>query len=161
MTRADDARRFGELFPEVFRFLHSRPDAGTRLTPQAQAVLLHLAHAGPLTVTEAARHFGRAQSVVSEIVEGMVARGLLERLRDERDRRRTLIWLTPAGREAMERQYQVLDPTRVAGAFARLSAQDAQGLIDGLARLVEAAQRDAARASVPRSTTKTTRRRRR
>lgn len=160
MTRADDARRFGELFPEVFRFLHSRPDPESRLTPQGQAMLLLLAHAGPVTVTEAAQHFGRAQSVVSGIVEGLVDRGLLERLRDERDRRRTLVWLTPPGQEALDRQHQVLDPERVAGAFAQLSARDARALIERLQDLVEAARRAALRTVDHRETRKTKRRNR-
>lgn len=39
-------------------------------------VLRHLAMSGPLTVGEMARHFGRAQSVVSEIVDGLEDKGL-------------------------------------------------------------------------------------
>ena len=54
--------------------------------------------AGPLTIGEAALHLERAQSVVSEIVSHLVQQGLLERESDPADRRRTLVWLTPAGR---------------------------------------------------------------
>ena len=48
-------------------------------------------------VSEAAAHLSRAQSVVSEIVDGLEDKGLLARMRDSRDRRRTLVWLTDAG----------------------------------------------------------------
>ena len=51
----------------------------------------------------------RAQSVISEIVTHLERDGLLEREHDPGDRRRTLIWLTPAGHEALRRDRQVLD----------------------------------------------------
>lgn len=62
-------------------------------------MLTHLAVSGPLTVGEAAGHLNRAQSVVSEIVDGLERKALLERERDPADRRHTLVWLTPAGQE--------------------------------------------------------------
>lgn len=52
-------------------------------------MLTHLAVSGPLTVGEAAGHLNRAQSVVSEIVDGLERKALLERERDPADRRRT------------------------------------------------------------------------
>jgi len=60
-------------------------------------VLHHLSLTGPLTVTEAARHLGRAQSVMSEMIDHLEAKGFLARHRDTRDKRRTLVWLTAAG----------------------------------------------------------------
>ena len=64
--------------------------------------------AGPLTIGEAASHLRRAQSVVSEIVSHLERQGLLERENDPADRRRTLIWLTPAGQATLRRQREVL-----------------------------------------------------
>jgi DNA-binding MarR family transcriptional regulator len=141
----DAATAFCELFPAVYlRFCrqHERgaEDAG-RLTPQMDAVLHHLAASGPLTVGEMALHFDRAQSVVSEIVDGMERRGLLERMRDARDRRRVLVWLTDEAHETLARRAQVLDPGRVASAMRELPVAQRDALVEGLRALVRAAER--------------------
>ena len=78
-----------ELFPAIYlRFHVRRPKPVSRLDQTGTAVLLHLERIGPLTIGEASKHLGRAQSVVSEIVSRLERRGLIERMRDERDRRR-------------------------------------------------------------------------
>jgi DNA-binding MarR family transcriptional regulator len=138
------ADEFCALFPAVYlRFCRRGRDDAARLTPQMDAVLHHLSMSGPLTVGEMARHFGRAQSVVSEIVAGMVGRGLLETMRDARDRRRTLVWLTDQAHEVMARRSEVLDPRLVAAAMRKLRADERNRLVDGMRALVRAAEGDA------------------
>ena len=107
------------------------------------AVLQHLAMAGPLTVGEAARHFERAQSVVSEIVDRLAAAGLVERMRDERDRRRVLVWLTPLGFDELERDRQVLSRELVLGAMQRMKPAARRALLDGLRALIAASDESA------------------
>jgi DNA-binding MarR family transcriptional regulator len=97
---------------------------------------------GPLTVGEMARHFARAQSVVSEIVDGMVRRGLLERMRDARDGRRVLVWLTDEAHETLRRRAQVLDPDRVDAAMRRLPRSKREELIAAMRALVHAAEHE-------------------
>jgi DNA-binding MarR family transcriptional regulator len=134
-----DAERFADLFPEIYLRLHARRDRGsTQVTPQMWAVLQHLAMAGPLTVTEAAAHFGRAQSVVSETVDALEKKGLLERMRDERDRRRTLVWLTDDAHAFLKRQRRVLDDALLARAMGKLTSAQRRGLIEGMEALVTA-----------------------
>jgi DNA-binding MarR family transcriptional regulator len=161
------ADEFAQLFPALYLRLHARRDKdGHRPPAQAMAVLQHLALSGPLTVGEAARHFGRAQSAVSELVERLAERGLVARLRDERDRRRVLVWLTPAGLELLERDRQVLSPERTQAALARMTPAARRGLLAGMKALVAAAD-EAARAAATGGaraddeTTRSTRRRRR
>lgn len=103
-------------------------------------MLAHLAVTGPLTVGEAATHLGRAQSVVSEIVDGLARKGLLERERDPADRRRTLVWLTDAGRDALRRDGEVLAVETIAAALARMSAEGRANLLAGAAELLAAAR---------------------
>jgi DNA-binding MarR family transcriptional regulator len=142
---SDAATELCELFPAVYvRFCRRRDPHETRLTPQMDAVLLHLAMSGPLTVSEMAEHFARAQSVVSEIVDAMERKRLLERMRDERDRRRTLVWLSDEGRAVLARRRQVLDPARVARAMDKLAEAERAGLIEGMRALVRAASAAAA-----------------
>jgi DNA-binding MarR family transcriptional regulator len=141
-VRPDAAAEFCELFPAVYLCFCRRRARGReeRLTPQMTAVLLHLSMAGPLTVGEMARHFDRAQSVVSDIVDGLARKGLLERMRDARDRRRVLVWLTDAAHAALARDRQVLDPERVARAMRALGEAERRALVEGMRALVRAAR---------------------
>ena len=135
-----EVRRFCELFPAAYLAFHRRDGKRDQLSGASRAVLLHLAQTGPLTVGEAAVHLDRAQSVVSEIVNQLEGHGYVERENDPDDRRRTFIWLTPTGRQRLERDAQVLDPDLVGRAFLGLTTQQRQGLIEALAALVASAR---------------------
>ncbi len=134
-----DAERFAELFRAVYLTFHRRDGPRGQLPGASRAVLEHLAMAGPLTVGEAAGHLSRTQSVVSDIVSHLVGQGLLERESDPADRRRTLIWLTPAGHEALRRDREVLSVDLLATALAGLPEGQADALITGLRALVDQA----------------------
>ncbi len=133
------AERFAELFRAVYLTFHRRDGPRGQLPGASRAVLEHLALAGPLTVGEAAAHMARAQSVISEIVTHLERQGLLEREDDPADRRRTLIWLTPDGHEALRRDREVLGVDHLARAMARLPPGRADDLIAGLRTLVDLA----------------------
>jgi DNA-binding MarR family transcriptional regulator len=137
----EQAERFAELFRALYLTYHRRDGPRNELTGASRAVLTHLAVTGPLTVGEAAAHLDRAQSVVSEIVDGLVRKGLLERERDPADRRRTLVWLTPAGHEAIRRDAEVLGVDMLAEAIATMSGADRTALLTGAAALLAAAPR--------------------
>jgi len=129
---------FAELFGAVFLRFHRRGPKRSAWTPQGWAVLQHLEVTGPLTVTEAARHMERSQSVMSEIVDGLERKGLLARVRDARDRRRTLVWLTDEGRAAMATERQILCAERLERAFAQLDDNLRVDLLRALQALVDA-----------------------
>lgn len=133
------AQEFIELFGATFLRFHRRAPKRSPWTPQGWAVLQHLEMAGPLTVTEAAKHMNRAQSVMSEIVDGLERKGLLARMRDQRDRRRTLVWLTDQGRASLATERQVLCAERLQQAFAQLVDGVSGDLLRTLRALVEAA----------------------
>jgi DNA-binding MarR family transcriptional regulator len=133
------AERFAELFRAVYLTFHRRDGPRSQLAGASRAVLEHLALAGPLTVGEAAVHLNRAQSVISEIVAHLERDGLLERDDDPADRRRTLIWLTPPGHEALRRDREVLGVDQLARTLARLPPGQPDELIAGLAALVDLA----------------------
>jgi DNA-binding MarR family transcriptional regulator len=135
----DDAERFAELFRLVYLTYHRRDGPRSELGGASRAVLNHLAVTGPVTVGEAALHLERAQSVVSEIVDGLERKALLERERDPSDRRRTLVCLTPAGRQALRRDGEVLGVDVLAAALARMADADRAALFTGVAVLLAAA----------------------
>jgi DNA-binding MarR family transcriptional regulator len=132
---AEDVREFMNAFSEIYLAFHRRSAKRSGLTKASRAVLTHLSRTGPLTVSEAARHLDRAQSVVSEIVTRLVNRGLLERVADPRDRRRTLVWLTDQGHRQLETDQHPLDTERLRVALARLSADDRHAIVTGLRQL--------------------------
>jgi len=133
------AEQFAALFRVAYLTFHRRDRPRGPLPGASRAVLEHLAMAGPLTIGEAAAHLRRAQSVVSEIVSHLQNQGLLERENDPADRRRTLIWLTQAGHEALRRDREVLGLDLLARAFARMPPGQADALIAGLQALVHTA----------------------
>jgi DNA-binding MarR family transcriptional regulator len=138
------AERFAELFRAVYLTFHRRDRPRSELAGASRAVLEHLALAGPLTVGEAAAHMHRAQSVISEIVTHLEHDGLLERENDPEDRRRTLIWLTPSGHEALRRDREVLGVDLIARAMTRLLPGQADELNAAMRALIESAQSDSA-----------------
>ena len=132
------AQRFAGRFPEIYLRFHRRDEKHSELSGASRAVLTHLAMTGPLTVGEAAGHLQRAQSVVSEIVTQLAGKGLLERWRDPRDRRRTLVWLTPSGLQFLERDRDVLSVELLAAAFAEMTTSEQEALSRGVDALLRA-----------------------
>jgi len=132
------AALFAELFRSVYLRFHRRDRPRSELPGASRAVLEHLALTGPLTIGEAAQHLQRAQSVVSEIVDGLERKALLARIRDPRDRRRTLVWLTDAGLALLDEDRQVLSRALLEQALARMSGDDRARLIDAVESLLHA-----------------------
>jgi len=146
---AADADSFAELFPAVYLRFHRRDGKRDALPAASRAVLQHLAGAGPLTIGEMARHLARAQSVVSEVVDHLERDGLLERMRDQRDRRRALVWLTEAGIAHLDRDRDVLSRDLLARAMARMAPAARRALLDGMNALVQADREATEPASLP------------
>jgi DNA-binding MarR family transcriptional regulator len=138
LDAASAAGAFAELFPAVYLLFHRRDGKRQELPAASRAVLLHLAQAGPLTVGESAKHLARAQSVVTEIVDHLEKKGLLARVRDPKDRRRVLVWLTDQGRRRLAEDQEVLSRAALERAFARLTPQQRALLLEATRALVAA-----------------------
>ena len=117
-----ESERFVALFHEAYLAFHRR--SGRRTRNLAARALDD-------------RHLDRAQSVVSDIVAQLEAKGLLERERDPSNGRRTLVWLTREGMDRLREDSTPLDVELVASALVRLDAGTREGLLRGLAALVE------------------------
>ena len=139
MTDAEFAATFEDLFRSTYlRAVRRVRDKRDRLTPETVAFLDHLAMSGPLTPGELARHLDRAPSTLSEMIEHLLSKGLLERDRDPADARRSLIWLSGPGRTALVEARQVLDPDILARAAAGLSESDRAAFLRAFQTFVSA-----------------------
>lgn len=143
VTQEEDfAREFEDAFQQAYLRFHRRDGKRAQMSGASRAVLLHLAHTGPLTVGEAAQHLDRAQSVVSDIVTQLEGKGLLEREADPDDRRRTLVWLTRQGFDTLERERQVLSTELLARAATSMTNDQRAGLVGGLRALIQANEKE-------------------
>lgn len=135
------ARRVARLFPEVYRRYHwaNRVQGGDLpVTRRALEVLQHLSASGPLTVGEQAEHLGLRRNSASELLQRLEAKGLVARIRDERDERRVLVWLTDAGRDVVSRVGEVLAPDLIAQVMATLSPEERATVVRGFELLASA-----------------------
>lgn len=137
MAAEDSAASFQELYRRVYHRFHRRDTTeSNRISTESLAVLQHLRDTGPLTVIEAARHFERSQSAMSEIITRLERRSILMRMPDERDRRRTLVWLTEEGLTLLRNAEQVLSPKLLQHAFEQLDEDARQRVLDALDELL-------------------------
>jgi DNA-binding MarR family transcriptional regulator len=145
------ADEVGRLYPAVYRRFKAptRGQNGADVTPRMLAVLRHLAASGPLTVGEQADHLGLSKPTVSELVDRLETKGLVSRMRDDRDRRRVFVWLTAAGQALVRAHPQVLGPDDLERAIAAMRSGDRAALVRGLRALLAAAEDGPRAASGP------------
>jgi DNA-binding MarR family transcriptional regulator len=135
------ADEIGRLYPAVYRRFHvsRRPVDGSDLTPRMLGVLHHLTAGGPLTVGELATHLGLSKATATELVTRIQERGLVDRMRDERDQRRVYVWLTELGQQRANSHARVLADDELLAAVGRMTPTDRDSLINGLRALLAAA----------------------
>src|SRR5262249_48166899 len=135
------AAEVGRLYPAVYRRFavsrHAMPGAG--ITLRMLGVLQHLMASGPLTLGELALHLNLSKATTTELVDRLEARGLVDRMHDERDRRRIFLWLTEAGRVRAAAHPRVLEDEALAQALARMHPHDREKLVEGLRALLATA----------------------
>ena len=103
-------------------------------------LLQHLAASGPLTLGEQMEHLGLSKAATTEMVDRLERKGFVERVRDERDRRRVFVWLTDAGLERARAHPKVLADELLGHAVRRMRPIDRQHLIEGLRALLAASE---------------------
>jgi DNA-binding MarR family transcriptional regulator len=121
----DAAQEITRLYGAMWRRFQPprQPISGSDITPRMLGILRHLAELGPLT----------------ELVDRLQAKGLVERMRDERDQRRVFVWLTEVGRERIRSLAASRLDDPFLAAVAALSPTMRAHIIEGLGELLRAA----------------------
>ena len=117
--------------------LHSR-DLSRRygLTGPQLTILSEIANHQTLSVTELARYISLSQATVTDILNRLEKRGLIERTRDSADRRRVLIRITDQCREILSQAPPPLQETFVEG-YGALSEWEQLMILSALKRVVD------------------------
>ncbi len=117
--------------------LHSR-DLGRRygLTGPQLVILNEIANHQPLTVTELARSISLSQATVTDILNRLEKRYLVERSRDELDRRRVMIRLTKSCKELLANAPPALQETFVER-YSKLAEWEQLMILSSLKRIVD------------------------
>lgn len=134
------ALEVARMYPAVYHRFHASRQTlpGSDVTAHMLHVLRHLAAGGPLTVGEQAELLGLSKAATTEMVNRLEAKGLVARLRDERDRRRVFVWLTEAGRKRLTEYPEVLENELLVQAIANMGSADRTHLVEGLRALLSA-----------------------
>lgn len=138
MDAEQAAHEFAKIFPEIYRRFHRRVHHSEyQLTSESLAVLRHLSDSGPLTITECSHHMDRSQAAMSEMIDRLVRRDVLTKMADERDRRRSLVWLTDLGFAKLDDANRVLSEETLHGAFIELEPMRRARLLRDLNELLD------------------------
>jgi len=130
------------LYPKIFLACHTRHVrdslTGQQLSDHQASILDHLDEVEPTSLMELARHLGVTASTMSLTIDRLVRGGYVSRQRAANDGRVVALRLTEAG-VRIRREKSVLDPELVKGMLSRLTTQDLELALHGLAILGRAA----------------------
>jgi MarR family transcriptional regulator, organic hydroperoxide resistance regulator len=131
-----------ELYPRIYFACHRRhvrdPRSGGVLSARQGSILDHLDEREAVTVVELARHMGVTASTMSVQVQRLVRTGYVIRERDAEDPRKRNLRLSRSGARIREAN-SVLDEDRIAEMLERLTPEELEVAMTGLAMLAKAA----------------------
>jgi MarR family transcriptional regulator, organic hydroperoxide resistance regulator len=131
LRAAQALRAFG---PEYKRWVDSRLPGGAGITSARLQALAMLTEHGPLTMVALSRRIGTTAHNVTKLVDWLELEGLVERRKDEHDRRAVTLHVTGKGRDT-ERRLAQAHMEAVAEALTDLPDPDLHELTDLLDRL--------------------------
>lgn len=135
--------RLDDLMQHIFRNLYRkiRQHVTVEITESQFALCKLVKRRGRMTVSELADALGVSLSAVTVTADRLCRAGLLERQRDQNDRRVVWLALTAHGDRVVSEMLEVWYRT-VKSYFARLPAGDVEKLVSICERLVEIARAD-------------------
>jgi DNA-binding MarR family transcriptional regulator len=123
--------------------VHIERAAGDLGVTQAEAhVLAQLDRHGAQTVGELQRSFGHKRSTLTNVLDRLDLRGLIERRLNPHDRRSFIVATTREGARAARHVTRVLDrlERKIAQEVTRRDIEGVRAVVDALARLADAGE---------------------
>jgi DNA-binding MarR family transcriptional regulator len=130
------------LLSSTFRQILWKQALELDLTYSQAQVLFHLERRPRSLATDLARAFGITLPAVTQVVDRLAGKRLVERTENPRDRRQVLLSLTRAGHQ-VARDLQAAQMAGMSQVLQRLPAEERKDVVRGLERLVGAARGDA------------------
>lgn len=130
---AECARQTLEVVPMVMRAIRTeiRSHRGSELSvPQFRVLIFLNRHAGA-SLSEIAEHLGLTPPSTSKLIDGLVARNMVTRQLDPKDRRRVPLVLTALGRSSMQSAYKATE-SRLAERLVVLPASERRLIIEAM-----------------------------
>ena len=124
-------------YPQVWHACHRHVPPTAELTTREATLLAHLAEDALQRPRRLAEHLSIGASTLSEALNRLVERGLVERRRHGADGRRIDFVLTASGR-AVVGSGSPLDPQRLGAALSRLAEAEREQAVTGLRLLARA-----------------------
>ena len=125
----ESARQILEVVPMVMRAIRTemRSHRGSDLSVPKFRVLIFLNRHAGASLSDIAEHLGLTLPSMSKMIDGLVARNMVTRQMDTKDRRRVTLVLTALGRRAMQSAYNATE-SRLAERLVVLPASE-RGII--------------------------------
>jgi DNA-binding MarR family transcriptional regulator len=139
----DPVCRIQRAYPQVWfacHVEHRTRSTGDGLTDREVGVLAHLDGTEGVRPTDLARHLGIGRPALSAQLQRLVARGLIQYVDHDGDRRERRVRLTDGGRAAWTDR-SPLPRERVEALLALLTDDDRARAVEGLELLARAARR--------------------
>jgi DNA-binding MarR family transcriptional regulator len=139
-TLEEDAQQLEELILALGRATHGLRDPIAAnvhlhsLTPPQKHTLMWLGWDGRLTMGEIAQRGNVTEKTITGVVDRLEAAGLVQRVRDEKDRRVVHVELTAQGRKAFE-EIRAFMRAKFRGFLGLLDDEDRQALVRILEKL--------------------------
>ena len=127
------ARQILEAVPMVMRAIRSemRSHRGADLSVPKFRVLIFLNRHEGASLSVIAEHLGLTLPSMSKMIDGLVARNMVTRQMDPKDRRRVTLVLTALGRSSMQSAYKATE-SRLAERLVVLPAAERRVIIEAM-----------------------------
>jgi DNA-binding MarR family transcriptional regulator len=143
---ASDTRHLCELLTALlsstFRQILWKQALELDLTYSQAQVLFHLERHPRALATDLARYFGITLPAVTQVVDRLVGKRLVERAENPKDRRQILLSLTRTGHQ-LARDLQAARMAGMSEVLQRIPPDERKELVRGIERLVAAARGEA------------------
>ena len=143
MVKMNREKAIEKILGFMHHFMHSirtqdfHPWMRLELTKEQLRVIFLLFHKGELSPGEIARVFGVPKTNVTNVINRLVTKGLLNRCEDPADRRRCLLSLTDEGKNRVIRLREI-STAQIRRVLERMPDDALNSLVNGLGALMKA-----------------------